>query len=64
MKIRLNSAIYPLEAILNACYCFIDRAYIYLDTNCKKETINIFFKGKRRLSEKYYGWINGSLYTL
>ena len=59
MKIRLNSAIYPLEAILNACYCFIDRAYIYLDANCKKETINIFFKGKSRLSEKELSCLRG-----
>ncbi|MGE5279681.1 MAG: His-Xaa-Ser system protein HxsD [Deltaproteobacteria bacterium] len=31
MTITVNSKLYPLEAILNACYAFIDRAYFFLD---------------------------------
>ena len=50
MKIKLNSKIYPLEAILNACYAFIDRAYIFLDTNCKAQDICVSFKGKEGLT--------------
>jgi len=52
MEIKLNSKIYPLEAILNACYTFIDRAYIFLDTDRKKEIIKVSFKGKNKISEK------------
>lgn len=51
MKIKLNSKIYPLEAILNACYSFIDRAYIFLDSNSKAENIYVFLKGKGKSSE-------------
>lgn len=52
MNFKLNSKIYPLEAILNACYAFIDRAYIFLDNDSKTKNINVSFKGKHKLSEK------------
>jgi len=50
MKIKLNSKIYPLEVILNACHAFIDRAYIFLDSNGKAGNIIVSLKGKSRLS--------------
>ena len=52
MMLKLNSKIYPLEAILNTCYAFIDRAYIFLDWDSKKENIKVSIKGKKSLSGK------------
>lgn len=52
MEIKLNSNIYPVEAILNACYVFIDRAYIFLDADSKTENIKVSFKGKNKPSEE------------
>jgi His-Xaa-Ser system protein HxsD len=47
----LNSATYSLEAIYSAAYVFLDRAYVYLDGDPKKEII-IFLKGKKKLNKK------------
>jgi len=52
MDIKLNSKIYPLEAILSACYVFIDRAYIFLEGDSKGKTVKVSFKGKVKLSER------------
>jgi len=52
VKIRLNSRIYNLEAILSACYAFIDRAYIFLDSDCKGEKIIVSLKSKKKISKK------------
>lgn len=59
MKIKVNSKIYPLEAILNACYVFIDRAYFFLDSNSKAENIYVFLKGKGRSSEGKFNSLRG-----
>lgn len=59
MEINLNSTIYPLEAILNACYCFIDRAYIFLDTNSTGSVIKVFFKSKQSSSAMKSGSLRG-----
>jgi His-Xaa-Ser system protein HxsD len=59
MKFRLDSKIYPTEAILNACYAFIDRAYIFLDSNSKAEDIIVSFKGKGRPSGKHLDMLRG-----
>lgn len=58
MDIKLNSKIYPLQAILGACYTFIDRAYIFLDGNPDGE-IKVSLKGKKRLSEKQFKSLQG-----
>lgn len=50
-KIRLNPKIYPLEAIYLACYTFLDRFYIKLDGDPKKEVF-VFFEPKKRISQK------------
>jgi His-Xaa-Ser system protein HxsD len=50
--IKLNLKIYPIEAILSACYAFIDRAYIFLDRDRKGDFIKIAIKGKSALSER------------
>ena len=52
MDINLNSKIYPQEAILNACYTFIDRAYIFLDSVPKRKSIRVSLKPKNKLPEK------------
>ncbi|HAJ56629.1 MAG TPA: His-Xaa-Ser system protein HxsD [Candidatus Omnitrophica bacterium] len=46
MKITLDTRIYPLEAIMNACYAFIDRAYVSLDRP-SKETARVDLKDKK-----------------
>jgi|SRR3989339_588027 len=51
IKISLNTKIYPKEAIFGACYVFIDRAYIFLDSR-KKDEIEVSFKGKGGVSGK------------
>lgn len=58
-KIELNSKIYPLEAILNACYIFIDRAYIFLDSDPKGNQIKVSIKGKKRLTQKQLEVLKG-----
>lgn len=52
MQICLSSKIYPLEAVLNACYVFIDRAYVFLDRDRKNKDILVSIKGKHKLSRK------------
>jgi His-Xaa-Ser system protein HxsD len=47
----LNTKTYPLEAIYSAAYVFLDRAYIYLDGDPKKE-IQVSLKGKTKLTKK------------
>lgn len=55
----IKQSIYPLEAILNACYVFIDRLYIFLDTDSKVENIKVSLKGKKRLSRKHLELLKG-----
>ena len=59
MKIELSSRVYPLEAILNACYAFIERAYIFLDTDTKRDSVAVSFKGKSRISKKQFEALKG-----
>lgn len=47
----LNAKNYPLEAIYSAAYVFVDRAYIFLDGDPKKE-IEIHLKGKEKMDKK------------
>jgi len=51
LVISLNPKIYPLEAIYGVCYVFINRAYLFLDGNPKKE-IRVLIKGKEELNSK------------
>ncbi len=50
-KFEIDTNIYPREAVLNACYCFTNKIYIYLDS-FKKNKITIFLKNKTRRSSK------------
>ncbi|MDP2905751.1 MAG: hypothetical protein Q8O22_05560 [Candidatus Omnitrophota bacterium] len=49
MKIKLNTKIYPLEAVINACYEHLDRAYFYLDGDVSK-TLIVHLKPKTGFS--------------
>ncbi len=57
--LTLDPKIYPLEAILNCCYSFIDRAYVYLDKNKKQDHIDVFLKGKGKLSNGQWEALKG-----
>jgi His-Xaa-Ser system protein HxsD len=59
MNINLNTRIYPLESILNTCYNFIERAYIFLDVGPKPEFIKISFKAKNRSTQRQLGSLHG-----
>ena len=60
-KIILSTKIYNLEAILSTCYTFIDRAYIFLDSDTKGEKVTVSLKGKKRLSSKKIEQLKGEL---
>lgn len=59
MQIKLSSNIYPLEAVLNTCYSFIERAYIFLDDDYKGENIKVSIKGKKKLSNRQLDSLRG-----
>lgn len=46
----LNPKLYPLQALYGAAYVFLDRAYIYLDGDPKKE-VYLHLKGKKKLTD-------------
>lgn len=52
MRIRVDTQNYPLEAILNASYAFLDRAYIFLSSDLRRRTIDISFTPKEPLKSK------------
>jgi len=54
----LNAKIYLLEAIYSAAYVFLDRAYIYLDGDPKKE-IMVSLKGKKKLKKNELNALEG-----
>ncbi len=39
ITLKVNSKVYPLEAVYSAAYVFLDRAYIILDGDPEKEVI-------------------------
>lgn len=51
LKLKFNSQVYPPEAVYSTCYVFIDRAYLFLDGDPRKE-IRAMIKGKKNLSKK------------
>lgn len=59
IKFNLSSNIYNLEVILNTCYIFVDKAYIFLDSDSKGERISVTLKTKRKVSQKQIKQIEG-----
>lgn len=52
VKIRVNTKLYPLETIYSALYIFLDRAYVLLEGNPKKNVIvNLKPKNKENLEK-------------
>lgn len=52
LKFKIHSSVYPLEAILNTAYNFLDRAYIFLDNDVGRNLITVSIKGKKKFSQK------------
>lgn len=48
----VDAKIYSKDVIYKACYVFIDRMYIFLNTSGKRDTIEVTLKGKSTLSKK------------
>jgi len=47
-KLTLHTKVYPLKAIVNACYSLIDRYYFYLDIpKLAPNKIAVYFKPKK-----------------
>lgn len=51
ISFKINPKLYSLKTIYGACYVFVDKAYILLDGDPKKE-IKISMKGKKKLTAK------------
>jgi His-Xaa-Ser system protein HxsD len=51
INVTVDPNLYPLEAVYGASYVFLDRAYLRLDGDPKKEII-IRIKGKEELNKK------------
>jgi len=49
--VKINPKLYPLEAVYGTCYVFLDRAYVFLDGDPKKE-IKVYLKGKKKLTSQ------------
>jgi len=45
IEFKINTKIYPLTAIYQAAYLFLDKVYVFLDGDPEKE-IAVIFKGK------------------
>lgn len=48
----VDTKIYLKDVIYKACYVFIDRMYIFLNTSGKGDTIEVTLKGKKTLTRK------------
>lgn len=51
IQIAIDPQLYPLEAVYGAAYVFLDRAYLRLAGNPKKEII-VQIKGKENLTKR------------
>ncbi|MCG2695687.1 His-Xaa-Ser system protein HxsD [Candidatus Parcubacteria bacterium] len=58
----LNSKFYDLESVYGAAYVFLDRAYVFLDGDPKKEII-VYLKGKEKISSKGLEALRGEFYN-
>lgn len=46
---KLDTKVYPLEAIYSAAYVFLDKAYIFLEGDPRKEIV-VYLKGKKKIN--------------
>lgn len=59
LKFTLDPKIYPIEAILNCCYSFVDKAYVFLDSDPKTKNIKVALKRKPGSNNKKIGILRG-----
>jgi His-Xaa-Ser system protein HxsD len=55
----LDNEIYELEAVINTCYHFMDKAYVFIDRDNKNKKIIVSLKGKKRLNSNKIKQIEG-----
>lgn len=60
--IFVNPKLYPLEAVYGTAYAFLDRAYVYLEGDPKKE-ICVHLKGKKKLNKKEMEDLRGEFFN-
>ena len=48
VKLTVDNKIYPLSTVYSSGYVFMDRAYIYLDKDCKDKTIVWLFPKEKK----------------
>jgi len=58
LKFNLSTDLYPLEAIYQTCYTFLDRAYIYLDSPSAKKVL-VSLRGKKKISPEKFKALRG-----
>jgi len=58
IRFSLNLQSYPLEAVYGASYVFIDKAYLFLDSQSSRK-IEISLKGKKKLTKKQLDNLKG-----
>jgi len=59
VSFSVDTGIYPKEVVYKACYSFIDRMYIFLDTAKRKGIITVTIKGKTLLRKKALETLEG-----
>jgi len=59
MEVIVRTQLYPKEAILNACYAFLDRAYIFLDGDAGLDRVTIRFRAREGTSQKQLARLKG-----
>jgi len=59
VSFSVDTGIYPKEVVYKACYSFIDRMYIFLDTAKRKGVITVTIKGKTPLRKKALETLEG-----
>ena len=60
--VYVDPKFYPLEAVYGAVYVFLDKAYVYLDGDPKKE-IFVHLKGKKKLNKKEMEDLRGEFFN-
>lgn len=59
MVIVLRTKIYPLEAILQTCYHFVEKAYLYLDSDRSNSIVKVKITPKAKMHGKSLQLLKG-----
>lgn len=60
--IKLNKNIYPIEAVVNAVYFFIDKIYVLLDMDSNNDIL-VYLTPKNKIGEKQLNTITSEFYN-